>query len=647
MIRHPSFFIYFGRFKTQIRDTGLSSARHFDSIRQLLMKCRAFFVVLFCLLLPSRPSSAQTSPTPEPVAKPSPSAPPSDYILQWGVKIPMRDKVELNATLYLPKSNSTTASRTPVIFTLTPYISDSYHARGAYFASHGYAFALVDVRGRGNSGGEFEPFANEARDGYDIVEWFAKQPFCDGKVTMWGGSYAGFDQWATAKELPPHLATIVPAAAAHPGLDFPFSNNVGIPYDMQWFTLTSGRASQQNLFADSKFWRTKFLEAYKQYIPFKNLDRIVGNPSANFQRVVAHPMVDNYYDAMVPAREQFTKIIFPILTITGQYDGDEIGALAYYRDHLDAASAETKAKHFLIIGPWDHAGTRTPTDEAAGIKFGSAAVIDLNDLHRQWYDWTMKSGPKPEFLKKRVAYYLLAPGNSGANGEWKYADDFEKLTANHHPLYLDASGSGGNGVFHSGVLSEKPASTGADEYIYDPLDTRRGEDVDNVDNEKTAGIDQRRALSIGKDGLVYHSEPVTQETELIGCPKLTLWVSPDVPDTDIAVELDEILADGTSIALWSDVRRLRYRESVRQENLVKPSETVRCDFNPGLFVARRMAKGSRLRLVVSAPNSIFFEKNYNSGGVVANKSAKDARTAHVRILHDGQHASVLDVPIAP
>src|SRR5437763_216600 len=161
---------------------------------------KRFFLVLSWLVLLARLGSAQTSPTPEPVAKPSPSAPPADYTLQWGVRIPMRDKVELNATLYLPKSASAIASRTPVIFTLTPYISDSYHARGAYFASHGYAFALVDVRGRGNSGGEFEPFANEARDGYDIVEWFAKQPFCDGKVTIWGGSYAGFDQWATAKE---------------------------------------------------------------------------------------------------------------------------------------------------------------------------------------------------------------------------------------------------------------------------------------------------------------------------------------------------------------------------------------------------------------------------------------------------------------
>src|SRR5207248_53299 len=221
----------------------------------------------------------------------------------------------------------------------------------------------------------------------------------------------------------------------------------GIPYDTQWFTLTSGHASQQNLFADSKFWRTKFLDAYKQYIPFKNLDGFIGNPSANFQRVIGHPMVDAYYDAMVPTREQFAKITLPLLTITGQYDGDELGALTFYRDHLANASAETRAKHFLIIGPWDHAGTRTPTDEVGG----------------------------------------------------------------------------GNGVFHSGTLSEKPAATGADEYIYDPLDVHRGEEVENVDNEKTAGLDQRRALSIGKDGLVYHSDPASKETTLLGCPKLTLW----------------------------------------------------------------------------------------------------------------------------
>ncbi len=582
--------------------------------------------------------------TPTPTQSPSP--PPADYDLRWSVKIPMRDKVELNATLYLPKMPDGSPPKTPVIFTLTPYISDTYHDRAAYFASHGYAFALVDVRGRGNSGGEFEPFANEPRDGHDVVEWLAQQPFCDGKVAMWGGSYAGFDQWATAKEFPLHLATIVPAAAAHPPLDYPSYHNVGETYDMQWFTFTSGRASQANLFGDQKFWRTKFLDAYKKHIPFKSLDSFVGNPSANFQRILKHPVADGYYDAMVPTREQFQKITLPILTITGQYDGDELGGLTFYRDHLANASPEARAKHFLIIGPWDHAGTRTPTDEVGGVKFGPAAVINLNDLHRQWYDWTMRNGARPEFLRNQIAYYLLAPGNGGANGEWKYADNFEALVANPKTFYLDSKNVDANGVFRSGSLTEKQPSDGADTFTYDPLDTKRGENIEGTEpNEKTALIDQRYELSIGNDGLVYHTEPMPNETPLVGCPQLTLWVSIDTPDADLQAHLYEIQPDGTSIALWSDVRRLRYRESLREPKLVKPGEVVRCDFKPGLFVARRLMKGSRLRLVVSSPNSIAWQKNYCSGGIVAEEMAKDARTCHVQIHHDAAHASAIQLPI--
>jgi uncharacterized protein len=586
--------------------------------------------------------------TPPPVQPPSPKESPpatADYDLRWGVKIPMPGKVELNATLYLPKAKDGAPSKTPVIFTLTPYIADTYHARAAYFASHGYAFALVDVRGRGNSGGEFEPFAQEPRDGHDVVEWFAQQPYCDGKVAMWGGSYAGFDQWATAKEFPPHLATIVPAAAAHPPLDYPSLDNVGETYDVQWFTLTSGRAAQNNLFADQKFWRTKFLDAYKKHIAFKTLHSFVGNPSVNFQRILKHPTADAYYDAMVPTTEQFKKITLPILTITGQYDGDELGALTFYRDHIANASPEVRAKHFLIIGPWDHAGTRTPTDEVGGVKFGPAAVVDLNDLHRQWYDWALKNGPKPEFLKNQVAYYLLAPGNSGANGEWRYADNFAGLVANPKAFYLDSKNGDANGVFRSGTLTEKKPGNGADQYVYDPLDTSRGENVEGVEpNEKTAGIDQRFPLSIGKDGLVYHTDPLPAEIPLIGCPKLSLWISIDTPDTDLSADLYEIQPDGTSIALWSDIRRLRYRESLREAKLVKPGEIVKCDFDPGLFVARRLMKGSRLRLVISSPNSIFWQKNYNSGGIVADETARDARTCHVKVYHDATHGSPIELP---
>ncbi|MBO0694497.1 MAG: CocE/NonD family hydrolase, partial [Verrucomicrobia bacterium] len=262
------------------------------------------------------------------------------------------------------------------------------------------------------------------------------------------------------------------------------------------------------------------------------------------------------------------------------------------------------------------------------------------------YDWTMKSGPRPQFLKNQVAYYLLAPGNSGANGEWKYADSLEKLVANPKNYYLDSKNGDANGVFRSGSLTERPPAEGSDTFTYDPLDTTRGETVDGIDpKEKTAGIDQTYPLSIGKDGLVYHTEPLAKETPLIGCPGVTLWLSIDTPDVDLSATLYEIQPDGTSIALWNDIRRLRYRDSLREQKLVKPGEIVRCDFNPGLFVARRLMKGSRLRLVVSSPNSIQFEKNYCSGGVVAEETAKDARTCHVQLYHDAAHPSTIQLPL--
>src|ERR1700684_822295 len=205
---------------------------------------------------------------------PAPSSPEID--MQWGAKIALRDGVQLNATIVAPHGQK---DPLPVIFTLTPYVADSYLDRAVYFAQHGYVYALVDVRGRGNSGGTFEPFANEPRDGHDVVEWLAKQPWCNGKVAMWGGSYAGFNQWATLKEFPPHLTTIVPAAAAHPGVDFPARNGIFSSYLIRWLTFTSGKTLNEKLFRDGIFWNQKYRERYMAHIPFQQLDVLVGNPS--------------------------------------------------------------------------------------------------------------------------------------------------------------------------------------------------------------------------------------------------------------------------------------------------------------------------------------------------------------------------------
>ncbi len=509
-----------------------------------------------------------------------------DVDLQWGVRIPLRDGVELAATVYRPKGQK---DPLPVVFTLTPYIGDSYHPRGMYFARHGYVYVLVDVRGRGSSGGSFDPFAQESRDGYDVVEWLARQSWSNGKVAMWGGSYAGYDQWATAKARPPHLATIVPAAAVHPGIDYPAPKNIFLSYDVQWLTFTSGKTGNGLLFGESSYWTSKFLAMYRDHRPFRELDQIVGNPSSAFQQWIAHPSYDDFWKAMVPTREQYAGLNLPILTITGHYDGDQVGALTYYRAHMREASQEERNRHYLIIGPWDHPGTRTPVREVGGLTFGTASVLDLNDLHRQWYDWTMKSGAKPDFLKKRVAYYVVGPGAE----EWKYADSLEEIGAQKRTFYLGSETSQHQDAYHSGDLADaKPAkATPPDAWVYDPLDIRPGEESASDDTD--GGLtDQRPALDLHGNGAIYHSAPFSEATEVSGQVKLSLWISLDVPDTDLEVGLYEILPDGKSIFLTSDTLRARYRDSLEKETLVPRGEIVQYRFEGFPWFSARSPKAA-------------------------------------------------------
>ncbi|HJU39418.1 MAG TPA: CocE/NonD family hydrolase, partial [Tahibacter sp.] len=562
-------------------------------------------------------------------------ATPVDF--QWGVKIPLRDGVKLNATLYRPQGQK---DALPCVFTLTPYISQSYHDRGMYFAAHGYVYLTVDVRGRGNSDGEFTPLLQEARDGHDIVEWLAGQPYCNGKTSMWGGSYAGYNQWATAKEFPSHLTSIVPVASPMPGVDYPMRNNIFYPYDMMWLTFVSGRASQDKIFGDRAFWAKKFRDGYEAYESFATLDARVGNPSTHFQTWISHPAQDAYWDSFSPTPEQYAKLNLPILTVTGQYDGDQPGAFAFYDAHMKYGNAAAKAQHYLVIGPWDHAGTRTPQAEVDGVKFGPASLVDMNALHKAWYDWTLKGGAKPEFLKARVAYYVAG------EEAWRYASTLEAITAQKQPYYVSSNGNAATDVYASGALTTDKAAAraGKSRYVYDPLDVSSA-DADTTDSGGKDLIDQRSLLARNGKQIVFHTAPFEKDTEVSGFFSFKGWISLDQPDTDIMVGVSEVKADGSSVYLAGDSLRARYRKSLREAKLATPGKVEPYEFNRFTFVSRVVKKGSRLRLMIAPINSMYAEKNYNAGGVVASESVKDARTVTVKLMHDAQHPSILYVPI--
>ena len=554
--------------------------------------------------------------------------------MQWGVKIPLRDGVRLNATLYRPENQS---DPRPCLFTLTPYIAQSYHDRGVYFANHGYPFLTVDVRGRGNSEGEFRPLIQEAQDGHDIVEWLARQPYCNGKISMWGGSYAGYDQWVTAKEFPPHLSTIVPVASPYAGVDFPMRGNIMQPYLVQWLTLVSGHTSQDKIFGDMAFWVQVNQQWFESGRPLRELDRIAGNPLPTFQEWLSHPYLGAHWDSYNPTSEQYAKLQIPILTITGSYDDDQPGALKHYTEYMKHADAAGRARHYLVIGPWDHGGTRTPQAEFSGLKFGPASLVDLPQLHLDWYGWTMGTGPRPAFLENAVAYYVM-----GAE-KWRYADSLAAVTGESRRYALDSM-SNATDVLASGTLTAAASGKGApDSYVYDPRDVSMAAVESQADISSLT--DQRMVLAKRGRQLVYHTAPFERDTEVSGFFELSAWLAIDQPDTDFAVTIYEITPDGASIRLSTDQIRARYRESQYEPKLIKTRQPLRYDFKGFTFVSRQVSKGSRLRLVLGPLDSANYEKNFNAGGVVAEESVRDARPVTVKLFHDAAHPSSLTVPL--
>jgi putative CocE/NonD family hydrolase len=550
----------------------------------------------------------------------------------FGVKVPMRDGVRLNATVYSPRGP---AERRPVIMAMTPYIADGYHKFVQPAVQRGYVVAVLDVRGRGSSEGQFDPFANDAKDGYDAIEWLAAQPWSNGKVGMMGGSYGGFNQWSIAKEFPPHLVTITPTASAYLGVDFPALGGIWPSYAIQWLTYTSGRTPNANIFGDGGYWRDKFRLRYREHRAYASLDTLVGNPSATFQRWIAHPDLDDFWLSMAPSPEQLARLSVPILTRTGMYDGDQIGAMEHYRQHMKHGSAAAKANHYLMIGPWDHAGTRIPRREMDGLSFGETAVFDMGALEADWFDWVMRGGARPAKLPKRVAYYV-----TGAE-VWKYADELDEIGRNPTQYFLTSSGRSATDIFHSGTLATTAADSPGDVWIDDPLDTSRG----LLEGEESNYTDASEAHALPGGGLIYHSAPFERPTEISGFPFLSLWVTMDVPDADFRVALYEITATGQSILLDDAQLRARYRESRQRPVLVTPGRPTRLDFDKFRFMSRRIAAGSRVRLLIVSPNTIQLQRNYHSGGDVARETAKDAKVARFELLHDGEHRSVLSLPV--
>jgi putative CocE/NonD family hydrolase len=556
--------------------------------------------------------------------------------LEWGVKVPLRDGINLSAAVYLPKGQP---APTYCVFTLTPYTAQTYHDRGVYFAARGVPFVIVDVRGRGNSDGTFAPFIQERKDGYDVVEWLAKQPYCNGKVSMWGGSYSGYNQWATERDHPPHLATLIPAAAAEMGFSSPQRNNIFSPGGLlYWALYVDGKSSQQSLWEDRKLWAYFSRDRYLRGDSFESLANGFAHDFKWFNNWIAHPELDGHWAAYMPQPIDYSGMNLPVLQITGSYDIAQLGAFDYYRKFQKFAPPAARDRNYLVIGPWDHAATRTPRIEIGGVKFGPASMLDLGKLHLDWYSWTMGSGAKPLFLKKHIAYYVM-----GAD-KWRYAETLDGITAAQRALTL-SSAKNANTLANPGSLSAAGKQCcSPDHYIYDPRDVSTADLQVQVD--QGSNVDTRLIKAFDGKQLVYESAPFAASIEISGFFRLSTWIAIDQPDTDFSAAIYEITSSGQSIFLTNNVIRARYRNDLSKTALVNTRGPLLYNFDNFLFTSRQLAAGSKIRMVFGPINSIYVQKNYNSGGIVAKETMKDARPVSVKLFHDAAHPSTLYVPIA-
>lgn len=560
------------------------------------------------------------------------------YSIEMSRMIPMRDGVELEAWIFKP---SNLKAKAPAVLTLTQYEIDGM-THGRYFTKRGYVDVQVYVRGRGRSGGVKSDNLGlqVGRDGYDLVEWAAAQPWSDGRVAMYGASFFGMTQWRTAAQHPPHLAAIAPYVPIYPGWDVPNTNGIPQAWSAVIMGDVSGR-SHNTAFVASDYWQGKMLEQYAHHRSFRELDDAIGiaqddwwmvddrGQKLSFMKMWLDHVGDEAFNLIAePKPEDFAKMNFPVLTATGYFDDDQPGALHYYKRHLAYASPSAAAKHYLIIGPWDHIGTHHPVKEIEGLAIPEAAVLDMDKLRADWYDWALGRGPQPAVLKDRVTYFMI-----GAD-QWRYASTLEAASSGEMQFFLEGTPED---VFHSGYLRTAPA--GAEPptvLVSDPHELPELDVAKYAANENL--LSQFRAYQ--KRAITFHSEPFAHDTEIVGQMRLNLVVQSDAPDFDLWAQVLMILPDGPAVKLGEDIRRARFRNSYFKNELLKPDQVVEIPFE-FYWMARRIPAGARLRLIIAPLNSPSYQKNYNTGGRIGYEELKDARVANIKIFHKCERVDLL------
>lgn len=492
----------------------------------------------------------------------------------------------------------------PVILQFTIYARHTDIKKAIEAADKGYVGVMAYSRGKRYGAGEIMPYEHDAKDVYEVIDWVSQQNWCNGKIGMYGGSYNGFTQWAATKRMHPALKTIVPSATVAPGLDVPMMNNVVMSFPFSWTYYVSNNRFLDTADYNNPKWKELEYKWFQEGLAYRALDSLVNRPRNKiFHNWLQHPTYDTYWQNMIPYKNEFANIKIPVLTTTGYYDGGQVGALYYTREHNKYLPG---AEHYVIIGPYGHFGSQGYPDAVYnGYTIDAVANISIHNIIYEWFDYILKGKAKPAFLKDKINYQPM-----GSN-EWKHATSLEKVSNDTLTFYLDQTADG--------LLNlKKPVKPGFAKMEVDFADRT------SMNSYYYAFRTIWDSLNNG-GGIMYTSEPFEEVTTFTGCFTGNMKVTINKRDMDFSAVLFEQLADGRFFFLSYFMGRASYTASNMKRSLLTPGKKTSLPFSNSYFTSRQIAKGSRLVLIVNVNKSQSEQINYGTGKDVNLETIKDAK----------------------
>ena len=502
----------------------------------------------------------------------------------------MRDNIRLATDIYLPEG----AGRVPTVLVRTPYGKTIGTAAYYRFVQRGYAVVIQDVRGREDSEGEWLPMYYEVEDGDDTLNWIAGQPWSDGGVSMTGGSYLGYVQWAAAASGNPHLkAMLSNVCAGSPFVDVPRRGGCFNSGMLAWAFLVSGQHANPELMARDDWDDVLNIRPLEELAP-----KALGYDIPFLKKWLSHMDYDELWQRG-NWKERTGASRVPALIMSGWFDDNGMGtteALELYRDYPEKK---------VILGPWLHSGNASY--DPGGLALGSNALrYDMDLICLAWLEHYLKGADNGIDRTPKAEYYTC-----GSN-QWKTASNWPVPETKELVLYLDGSREDAAASNGGLLTTDSPVHESSDSYLYNPEDPAIHL-IDMSENELEVPADYAEEEK-RSDVLCYTTECLTEDLTITGDATAEIFLSSDCEDTDLVVRITDVDEAGRSMKLADGVLCVRYRNQFDHPDFMEPGTVYPVKIRT-TKVSHTFLKGHRLRVTItsSAENFIFPNRNTRDG----------------------------------